>query len=523
MFKSTILYILFIFLMGSISLKAQKEAFNWFFGNNNGITWNTTRDFNATLLYGGTYGSTVQLSGLPTNISGTIPIATEEGCFSLSNSQGELQFFSDGTSIWNRNMTKMNTTNMTGNSSSAQSGIIMPYPGNRSKYIAISQNQWSFNQMAYTVVDMTLNSGLGGIESNNTAFSGHQGLLGESVSTVLNEDGTGYWVAAPGKGTNTYLNAWKVTPENGVISSTPVSTQIPGLSTGTSNTNGYFKFSPDRRHFVWATWGGNSLIFGDFDPEYGTFSNFRIITGTGAPTFYGVEFSLSGDYLYVTECPQSGATNYLYVFDFASLLAQTSGTVQNYFQSSTEVKRIPINSTDAMMYGVQLGPDGRIYISGNEISVFGIPSAFLIIENPEDINNLKVYKLNSFLNGTPKMGLPSFSSAWFEADLQGQTEFCAGSTQIEFTLAILRGVGSENLAYTRWDFGDGSTVVTNNNVDNGTIQTYFHAYNTVGNFTLTVTFHASDNSEITSMRRTLQIRAGSCSMPVNPHIRINLN
>ena len=113
-----------ILALASSQLYAQKEANNWFFGSNIGWSWNTTRSYPATGVFGTTTNTT--LYGLPSLVSGSL-MSTGEGCFSVSDEDGNLLFFSDGMTIWNKEKAIMqNGQNLTGHSSSAQSRIIIP-------------------------------------------------------------------------------------------------------------------------------------------------------------------------------------------------------------------------------------------------------------------------------------------------------------------------------------------------------------------------------------------------------------
>ena len=72
--------ILFIFtLLISIHTNAQREAYNWYFGDNAGIQF--------------TDANTV------TSVVGAL--STTEGCASISNGDGDLLFYTDGITVYN--------------------------------------------------------------------------------------------------------------------------------------------------------------------------------------------------------------------------------------------------------------------------------------------------------------------------------------------------------------------------------------------------------------------------------------
>lgn len=495
MIKKIIYIVAFIFLCTG-EIQAQRETYNWIFGEKAGLTWNTTRDFSGTYVYGGTGAKT--LKDMPTNI--TSPLTAIQGSFTLSDRNGKLLLFSNGSKLYNADKGLMNpSTDMVGNIDNAQSGILLPYPGKPNKYVAVTTGRWSNDILGYTVIDMKGNSGLGSVESINNSFpAGYKGKVGSSITTTKHSNGVDYWVIAPGKGSPSYINIWRFTPD-GIEA--PKSFQLP-VDVAENKANGYIKISPNGKHFVWGTFSDSKLFFGNFDNTTGTFSNIRNITSSaGGNEFYGVEFSMSGKYMYVSKTASGLVSEFLlYVFDFDALI--NSSDPQNYYQ--TQMKRISFPSTGGMPAALQLGPDGRMYISG--YPYLSSPASFYVIENPEQYNNLKIYRLDNFLTGSPYFGLPSFAASWFELKIGGETEFCLDKIEREYTLVISKGVGSEQLAYTRWDFGDGLRI-NDSNIADGAIQSHMHAYSTAGDYTITVTCHSANGDEITAMgKQTLNVK-----------------
>ena len=73
-------------------------------------------------------------TGNPAYIAGG-QINTLEGCASISDPQGALLFYTDGSRVWDKNHTVMpNGTGLYGDDSSTSSGLIVPSPNNSNIY-----------------------------------------------------------------------------------------------------------------------------------------------------------------------------------------------------------------------------------------------------------------------------------------------------------------------------------------------------------------------------------------------------
>src|SRR5215203_5287753 len=125
---------------------AQGEYNQWCFGNLSGL------DFN---------------SGSPVAVSSQVN--TTEGSSSIADAAGSLLFYSDGISVWNKNHVLMsNGSGLNGGVSSTQSALIVAQPQSPSLYYifttAESQGGAGF---CYSIVDMTLQAGLGAVTTKN--------------------------------------------------------------------------------------------------------------------------------------------------------------------------------------------------------------------------------------------------------------------------------------------------------------------------------------------------------------------
>lgn len=110
MFQYIRILFFLIIILGSKPVLAQKESNIWYFGGNAGITFSTNP---------------------PTYLTDGM-LASQEGCATICDNNGNLLFYTDGVTVWNKIHAVMdNGTGLHGNNSSTQSSIIVhKYSGN---------------------------------------------------------------------------------------------------------------------------------------------------------------------------------------------------------------------------------------------------------------------------------------------------------------------------------------------------------------------------------------------------------
>jgi hypothetical protein len=366
--------------MGISAQTQRKESFNWVFGLSAGMTWNTTQTING-------------MSGLPTPLPVT-GIFQWAGSFCMSDANGNLLFYSDGVDVWNKNHAVMqNGSGLAGDYDATQSGIAIPYPGQANKYIVFTIGIKNSDKLAYSVIDMTLAGGLGGVVSGqkNIPLTGHVSKLGENVTTVKKTAGAGYWLVAVGKGANSSINVWDVTTA-GVQTSCYASYSLPENIT-VSSSESYLRFSTDGKHFAYPTFMGKQIFFGEFNPATGTFPTIKVMKPYEC---YGLDFNLSGDLLYAMETPFH---KIVHCYKFADLLASSNpGSMDHY--------KMTITGVSSDMYPLQLGPDGRLY------STIDNTSDMIVIDNINNYGNSTVHVVSGLIlpGASVGAGLPNFSA-----------------------------------------------------------------------------------------------------------------
>ncbi len=368
--------IILLSLFLSYSLTAQKEANFWFFGEYAGV------DFN---------------SGAPVALT-TGALTTWEGCSSISTKSGILRFYTDGSTIWNKNNTPMpNGKGLMGNTSSTQSGIIVPWPGDDNKYFVFTIDDvdagGGSSGLRYSVVDMTLAGFLGDVVSTQKNILLTAPMC-EKLTAVGHDNGIDIWVISQKWGTNNFY-AYLVTPDG--VDMTPVISPVGAVIQGEiDNAKGYLKVSPNGEKIAKANAGLKTVEIFDFDNTTGVVSN--VITdysygGQGEP--YGIEFSPNSHLLYVNTW-KNRPNMRLFQYD---LEAGTPGEILD--------SRVLIAS----------GTNGALQIaSDNKMYVATYASSYLSVVNvPNKRGSASLFEANKvYLAGKRSMyGLPPFIQSFF--------------------------------------------------------------------------------------------------------------
>ena len=442
------LFILTIyFLIGFLGMSSgfcQGEANIWYFGDSAGL------DFS---------------NGSPVSLSGS-KITTLEGSATISDANGNLLMYTDGSKVWDANHNIMPSGNgLKGSFNSSQSAIFLPRPGplNSRYYVFTVDNNNGPDGLRYSEVDMALNGGMGdvlGATKNTPLFS----PASEKLAAVRHANNVDFWVLAQ-DGNNADFLAYLVTSSG--VSSIPV---VSSLLPSTPTPIGYMKFSKCGTKVAAAfTWKDSIQVF-DFDNSTGVLSN-PLAWESSFYDPYGVEFSPNGKLLYV-----SSWAGYQGVYQY-DLLAGSSSAI-----AASEIKLSP---SDTANYGaLQLAPDGKIYIAKH---FWPMGTALAAIHNPDvlgmgaNFDNAAV----PILSGKSSFGLPSFVQSWIlcVGEIVAD-DLCLGETTT-FTFTDTVGIDS-----VHWNFGDPASGVLNN----GTGLSVFHEFTSAGQYTITANMYAQNGT-----------------------------
>jgi outer membrane protein OmpA-like peptidoglycan-associated protein len=359
--------ILVVGLMFIISdLNAQFESSKWLFGNGGAI------DFT---------------SGKPVAFSGS-KIRTSEGCSSMSTSKGDLLFYTDGVTIWNKNNEEMpNGKNLNGNFSSTQSSIIVPLPESTTIFYVFTMD-WEAHKggFCYSIVDLTRQSGLGDVTLKNQQIKLN---CAEKLGAIRHANNKDIWLIIHEYGSNAFM-AYLLT-KDGLVHK-PVITNI-GLKYDKSlyNTIGYLKISPDKKKLAVAINGDCIVQLFDFDSGNGTLSKMVTLKFENGMNPYGLEFSPNGKLLYVSLATKGD------VF-------QADLTGRNEYEIQKSLCSVVTPTIKKGLGALQLASDGKIYVAEYQ------SKSLSVIEKPDIVGRGCNFVSNAIAlnNGTCMFGLPTF-------------------------------------------------------------------------------------------------------------------
>ena len=379
-----------------------RRTYHWYFGNGAGL------DFSS--------GTAVAKTNSP--------MTAEEGCASISDTCGNLLFFTDGDTVWDRNNNVMtNGTGLMGCWSSTQNSLIIPQPGNDSLYYIFLTDcgeHLGANGLRYSVVNMNLNAGLGEvIEKNTLLFAPAM----EKLAATYHANNTDIWIIgvdichiAPCSNFIYSYYAYLLT-EIG-INQTPVvspsNMHFPKLAPG------YLRFSHSGNKVanMWLVSNCtvcDSLELFDFDIASGIISNNIVLIPSDSSAGYGVVFSPDDSKLYcsVFDSFLSDYPNWnskIYQYDLSvndSVVIASSKTLIHYADST---------NPDLPEYmGMQLGSDGRIYIANwNNRGINAYPDTIAIIMKPDSPGlECGFVEKSIYIGGGSQAGLPNFVDSYF--------------------------------------------------------------------------------------------------------------
>ncbi len=410
----------------------QGEASNWYFGLNAGYNFMSEQ----ALVDG-------QIKQL-------------EGCSTVSDSLGNLLFYTDGSTIWNKDHLIMtNGEGLNSSFSCSQSSLIVGF-NNKFFVFTLARGRLDGGDgtVWYSIVDMTKQGGKGEVVDKNVLLPF---FSDEKVTAVPHPNGQHIWVLFHDILGGEFISCQF--SSQGLLST--VKTTVD------KNFNffagGQLKASPDYRKIVSANQYGKYFYLFEFDSSTGKVSNQKIIPTTAES--YGMEFSPDSKMLYVTE--------FFGVFQFDVSVLDSASIVDSRYQ---------VNLVEEFGYSsLQLGPDKKIYSSIHESDYMGV------INFPNKKREKCGFERKAvYLEGSScQFGLPNCYVDYIKKAWWADFSYSQRCLELEFQNRSLVPIEGD-VSYV-WSFGDG----TFSNLENP-----LHQYDNEGSYN--VELKVTVNEKVTS-------------------------
>ncbi len=367
----------------------QKQGNIWYFGSHAGL------DFNG--------GIPVVLNNGQTQTLGC-PGCHAEGTSVMADSLGNLLFYTDGKTVWNKYHAIMqNGSGLLSNISSTQSSLIIPQPGSSRFYYLFTVDDFYFDNLQYgfrySIVDMCLGNGVGGVISDKKNILILDNVC-EKLTAVKHANGIDYWIVVHKFNSNAFY-VYPLT-SNGIGS--PIITNIGSINgpngTGIGTSQGQLKASPNGQKLALVAGNANPGIAEcfDFNNNTGVVSNVISLVTNPNWGYYGASFSPDNSKLYVSVALNG---NGIYQFD----LNAGGGNPTTIVSSQTLI------AGNYNYLGLQLANNGKIYVARSPF----VGNTFLgVINSPNNIGASCSYVNNAIdLNGHDvSYGFPNFVDSY---------------------------------------------------------------------------------------------------------------
>jgi hypothetical protein len=243
------------------------------------------------------------------------------------------------------------------------SSVLLPWPGDSTKYILFHQTgnfdlNFMSSELYYSVIDIGLDSGLGGVIAGQKNLIAIHDTLNEGMAACKHANGRDWWIVIL-KDSTDIIYKILLTP-NGISSITTQSLGVPPHG----HYNGEPAFSNDGNKFAYHYYYGNSSLstheirLFNFDRCTGNFSNGTIISTTDPYAGFGLSFSPDSKYLYFS--------SFLTIYQINTDTSDIQASLQTVALNDTFYSPYP--PFLAQFWLMYLAANGKIYItSGNSV------------------------------------------------------------------------------------------------------------------------------------------------------------
>ena len=332
-----------------------------------------------------------------------------EGTSTICDSSGNLLIYNDGSYLYNGELDRIGfAKRLEGGYSITQTLIVKQPLSDSLFYIFTIPEPGLYEGLRYTLVNLKLNSGLGGIPNDffNLPVTNYQKTT-EKVTAIRHANLIDYWIVTHLYDKNEF-HAYLLTHDS--LSLTPIisETGVDSVAKG-----GYLKSNIQGNKLATSIRNGVGVY--DFDNSNGKISNGQTSTKNDSLGHcYGIEFSPSGCFLYTSNSYIDKQSRKIFQFDLR----------HSDFKKTLASKATILDETILYSGALQLGPDGKIYhvrYPGNYLGIIKTP------ENPGKSCNYIAHGIE-IKKGTIEIGLPNFPNDYFETPKFKISGFCPDDT-----------------------------------------------------------------------------------------------
>ncbi|KAB2913767.1 MAG: T9SS type A sorting domain-containing protein [Bacteroidetes bacterium] len=441
---------------------------NWYFGNFAGLNFTTAgaiRDLNP-------------------KFRDPINVNTQEGTYGISNPYGRLLFYAAArpnfdslfnyqpqVDVYNRNYARVSNGPLHGFGDASQGGVIVPMPGNKSKYYIFTVSE--LTGFHYSIYDTTVNSGLGNIDTNyrnvpvpapsgsvNIYFKGDSThSVGEIITAIPKCNGKDYWVIVGDVSVLTYTPKFPNYSKLVVYSLDSLGLSFHSVLPYTVETRGGLKASPDGTRLAVPPY-----IF-DFDKSNATVKIHSKIPATtmGAGALWSGSFSPNSNVYYHLQR----------INDNVSKLVQVDLLNPDTLTASKEI----LTYYNPYYMALQLAPDNKIYVSRLGVG------QLTVINNPDEVVTSAEPNKCGFTDNGPMLSVGGLGGECSEGlpnnvDAKLPSEIPLDFVRIDSTCFNVRFRPNECCATSyKWHFGDG---------DSSSLREPNHTYGDTGLYTVSL-------------------------------------
>ena len=384
----------------------------WYFGNNAGI------DFNEN--------PPVALDDGAQN--------APEGTATVSDANGDLLFYTDGETVYNRDHDVMpggTDINQGGTNGSTQSAIIVQFPSDETMYYIFTTDavfgDGTFN-MRYSVVDLKEDAPFGRV-----TIKGKPLFVRSTEKLTATMGGDLTWVLGHEFGNNTF----RVYPIDTLGIRQPVLSAVGSVHNNSieNNGRGYMKLTRDNNNLAVTIPGNPNIVeIFDFDANTGELSNpYQIDLMENSGFAYGLEWSPGGNKLFVSVNLGNG-----------------NSVLKEYAFDSLRTEAALLNEEDVprSLGAIQIAPDNQVYVAIDGSNTLG---RIAVNEDSAQVSVFTPDGFNLAPTTTSTLGLPNFMQSQIPPTQDPSldfTEACVGQE------TSFMGSGTSDIDEFFWSFGD---------------------------------------------------------------------